>query len=110
MQSRAINRLEVIRNAEEEIRREPDKVHSWCRVGISFIGKTKYAQFLSNALLTIPIQAWSRVGLFFFSQKADLHTFSLVSEIKSLPFWVCKSAIPATELAEIYHHHLAHHS
>jgi len=109
MQSRAVDRSEVIRNAEE-IRREPDKVHGRHRVGISFIGKPKYAQSLCNALLTICIEAWSRVGLFFLSQKANLHTFSVVCGIKSLPFWECKSAIPATELAEIYYHHLAHHS
>lgn len=115
MQSRAINRSGVIRNAEEEIRKELDKVHGQCRVGISFIRTAKYAQSLCNALLTIPIQAWSRVvwgggGGWCVSQKADSHTFSVVCGIKSLPFWKCRSAIPATKSAEIYHHHLAYHS
>lgn len=61
----------VIRNAEEEIRREPDEVHGRRGVGVSFIGKAKYAQALHNASLTIPIQTWSREeqGFVFFLKK-----------------------------------------
>lgn len=87
---------------EEEGRKEPDKVQGQCRVGISFTRITEYTQALCNALLTIPIQAWSRVGLIFIPpQKYNLHTFSVGCGIKSLPFWECKSALPAMEPAEI---------
>lgn len=64
IQIRAINRSGVIRNVEEGTK-EPDKVQGQCRVGISFTRITEYTQALCNALLTIPIQAWSRLGLIF---------------------------------------------
>lgn len=57
MQTGAIKRSGVIRNAEEEVRKDPDKVQGWCRVGISSTRITEYTQALCNALLTIPIQA-----------------------------------------------------
>lgn len=88
MQIRAVNRSRVIRNVEK-VRKEPDKVQGQCRVGISFIRVTEHTQALCNALLTVPIQAWSRVGLIFFLflLKATLHIFSVDWGIKSLPFW-----------------------
>lgn len=102
----------MIRNVEEEIRRQSDKVHGRHRVAISFMGMANYTLCLCCRFLTVPMQTSSRIICFgfFFSQKADLHTLSVVCGIKSLPFWECKSAIPVTEPAEIYRHHLAHHS
>lgn len=63
----AIQRAGVIRNVEEEVRKEPDKVQGQHRVGISFIRITEYTQALCKALLIIPIQAWPRAGLIFLS-------------------------------------------
>lgn len=61
----------------EEIRREPDKVHGQCRVGIFFIETAEHTQSLCNALLTIPIQAWPRVGLFFLFLRKLISTTSV---------------------------------
>lgn len=110
MQSGAINRSEAIRNAEEEIRKEPNKGHGLRKVGISLIGMAKYAPSPCNALLTIPHASLVKSRVFSFFLKNPIHTFIVVCGLKSLPFWECKSAMPAMETAEIYHHHLVHHS
>lgn len=70
MQIRATHRPGVIRNVEEEVKKEPDKVQGQCRVGISSIRITEYTQVLFSALPIIPIQAWPRAGLIFFLSKS----------------------------------------